>query len=287
MIWHIIGSTGFVGRNLLKRVPPELRLLRYARRPKDGELPLELTALEKESLSAVQPGDFVVLLAAVSSPDACRDRYDEVYASNVTGTKALVSECLRRDARVLFFSSDVVVGATDCPHDETMPVSPVGNYGAMKREVEQAFAGEPRFKVFRLSYVFSREDKFMRYLRACAETGETADVFQALYRNVVYLGDVLDAVFALGRTFDRWDNQIFHLSGPELLCRADMAARYQAAVAPALRYTTSIPDPRFFEARPNTIETASRYLSRLLRREPTPLADAMAEEFQSEKEQRI
>lgn len=282
MTWHIIGSTSFVGRNLLRRLPPEISALRYARHPKDGETPLDLTTLKPDNLSAVQPGDFVVLLSAVSSPDDCRDQYEEAYSINVTGTQALVSECLRRNARVLFFSSDVVVGATDGPHDETMAVSPLGNYGTMKREVELAFTGNPRFKVFRLSYVFSREDRFIRYLRSCSENGEEADVFQALYRNVVYLGDVLDAVIALGRNFDRWDNSIFHLSGPELLCRADMAERFRAVAAPSLRYTTSIPDSRFFEARPNTIETKSLYLSRLLGRTPTALADAIKFEFSRE-----
>jgi len=277
--WHIIGSTGFVGRHLLEKLPAETPALRYARHPENGEQPLDLTISPETSVFRVQAGDFVVVLAAVSSPDACRDQYEESYAINVTGTKALISECLRRDARVLFFSSDVVVGATEIAHDETMMVSPVGNYGAMKREVELAFAGDPRFKVFRLSYVFSKDDKFMRYLRSCTEKGETADVFQALYRNVVYLEDVLDGVIALGRDFDRWENGIFHLSGPELLCRADMAERFHTAAAPQLHYTTSIPDSRFFEARPNTIETKSLYLSQLLGRAPTALADAIKQEF--------
>lgn len=285
-MWHIIGSTGFIGKNLLRRLPYETDYLCYARNPISGEIPIDIAQPGSffKSMSTINAGDFVVLLAAVSSPDICRDHYGEAYAVNVAGTKAFIEECLRRDARVLFFSSDVVVGGTDHAHDETMPVHPAGNYGTMKYEVERAFAGDPRFKVFRLSYVFSKEDKFMRYLQTCAENGETADVFQALYRNVVYLNDVLDAVIALGGSFGNWENSVFHLSGPELLCRADMTECFKRFVAPALRYTTSIPKPHFFEARPNCIETKSLYFSRLIGHEPLSLSYAVQLEFLEKKE---
>ena len=220
-----------------------------------------------------------MLLAAVSSPDICRAQYEMAYAINVTGTKQLIAECLRRDARVLFFSSDVVVGATDQPQNETMPVSPSGAYGKMKREIEVEFLNDSRFKVFRLSYVFSKEDKFMKYLRKCIDDDEEADVFQALYRNVVYLGDVLEAIIALGKNFDAWSNPIFHLSGPKLLCRADMAECFRKTIMPSLRFTTRLPDESFFEARPNVIETYSLYLERLLGHVPTALAEAIKLEY--------
>ena len=278
-MWHVVGSTGFIGRSLIEKLPPEVSHRCYARRPEAGESKIDLLNLTAECYSEIQAGDYVVLLAAISSPDVCQAQYEMAYAINVTGTKQFIAECLRRDARVLFFSSDVVVGATDRPHDETMPVAPFGAYGKMKREIEAAFANDPRFKVFRLSYVFSRSDKFMKYLRKCVDTGENADVFQALYRNVVYLNDVLEAVVALGKHFDAWRNPIFHLSGPELLCRADMAECFQSAIAPTLRYTTQVPEASFFEARPNVIETHSLYLEQLLGRPPTALAEAVKLEY--------
>ncbi len=279
-MWHVVGSTGFIGRSLIEKLPPEVSYCCYARRPAAGEYQIDLLNLTAECYSEIRAGDYVVLLAAISSPDLCQSQYEMAYATNVTGTKRFIAECLRRDARVLFFSSDVVVGATDHSHDETMPVAPLGAYGGMKREIELAFADDPRFKVFRLSYVFSREDKFMKYLRKCVDSGEEADVFQALYRNVVYLDDVLEAVIALGKHFDAWHNPIFHLSGPELLCRADMAERFRSTIAPALRYTTRLPEASFFEARPNVIETHSLYLEQLLCRPPATLAEALKLEYQ-------
>ncbi|MCI2105455.1 MAG: sugar nucleotide-binding protein [Intestinimonas sp.] len=284
MTWHIIGSSSYIASRLMPVIPAGETVIRYARQPNADERKLDLTVFCESDLEKIRSGDFVVLLAAISSPDFCRDHEAEAYAINVTGTENFIRACLSRGARVLFFSSDVVVGATETVHDETMPVSPVGNYGSMKRAVERAFAGDPRFKVFRLSYVFSRQDKFLRYLASCVEKGETADVFQALYRNVVYLGDVLSAVIALGKSFDCWENSIFHLSGPELLCRADMAMCYQKISMSELSYTVSIPDARFFEARPNVIETRSLYLQDLLGHPATALEKAMQIEFSNTKE---
>lgn len=278
-MWHVVGSTGFIGRSLIEKLPPEVSYRCYTRRPEEGAIKLDLLNQSTEWDSEIQAGDYVVLLAAVSSPDLCQKQYEMAYATNVMGTKRFIAACLRKNARVLFFSSDVVVGATDRPHNENMPVMPFGAYGKMKREVELAFADDPRFKVFRLSYVFSRVDKFMKYLRKCVDTGEEADVFQALYRNVVYLDDVLEAVIALGKCFDMWSNPVFHLSGPELLCRADMAECFRSIIAPTLRYTTREPEQSFFEARPNVIETYSLYLEQLLGRPPTTLAEALKLEY--------
>lgn len=287
MAWHIIGSNGYIASNLISRLSQKKQVLNYSRCPGRGERALDLTNFCASDLGDINDGDFVIFLAAKSSPDFCRDHMEEAYYINVVCTKKLIQSCLTRNAQVLFFSSDVVVGSTETAHDETMPVAPVGSYGAMKREIELAFEGEPHFKVFRLSYVFSRNDKFMKYLKTCAAERKCADVFQALYRNVVYMGDVLDAIIALGNRFCGWENQIFHLSGPQLLCRADMAALYQRIAVPELKYETSIPDACFFEARPNVIETRSLYLAKLLGHLPTKLEDAMQIEILGNKENGI
>lgn len=277
--WHIIGADGYIASCLLPKIPKGEHVVCYTQSGVDGSKTLELTDLKDSDFDLIKAGDYVVFLAAISSPDVCRDRYEFAYSINVTGTKKFIAECVTREANVLFFSSDVVIGATETAADENAQPHPFGNYGMMKREIELAFAGEKRVKVFRLSYVFSHRDKFMSYLNGCAKTGETADVFNALYRSVVYLGDVLDSIVALADSFDRWDNDIFHICGSELLCRSDLAAIFKAKVCPEMEYTTSVPDATFFEARPNVIEAKSLYLKELLRREPTKIADAIQMEF--------
>lgn len=278
--WHIIGSHGYIASRLLaRRLVGGARMLCYSREGSADTAPLDLSNLSDKNFEAIHEDDYVVLLAAVSSPDYCRDHYEEVYGINVTGTKRLISECVSRKANVLFFSSDVVLGATEQAADETIEANPFGHYGRMKHIIEQAFAGERRVKVFRLSYVFSRNDKFMTYLEGCAANGRTADVFDALYRNVVYIEDVVDAICALADTFEQWENSIFHICGRDLLSRKDLAEIYQTRVNPDIQIVASIPDEAFFEARPNVIHTSSLYCEKLLRRRPMSISEAMKLEY--------
>lgn len=74
--------------------------------------------------------------------------------------------------------------------DETAACNPAGEYAAMKREVEQRFSDNASFKAIRLSYVFSPEDKFSRYLAGCAERNEEADLFHPFFRAIVHRDDV-------------------------------------------------------------------------------------------------
>ena len=278
--WHIIGSHGYIASRLLARQPKEgIRIRCYSRRGNADTLPLDLADLSSESFSAIREGDYVILLAAVSSPDYCRDHYEEAYRINVTGTERFIEECVSRKANVLFFSSDVVIGPTNEAADESAEANPFGHYGRMKHMIEQAFASETRVKVFRLSYVFSKEDKFMTYLENCAASGKTAEVFSALYRNVIYIEDVIDSIFALEDTFDQWENSVFHICGRELLSRKDMAEIFREKVNPKLQITARIPDESFFMARPNVIQTDSLYLEKLLRRKPMSISEAMQSEF--------
>lgn len=285
MKWHIVGADGYVGSNLLRRLPAGTRCIRYVQKTDTAELApeekaFELTALTPEIFADIDEGDFVVFLAAISSPDFCEKQYDFARSINVTGTTQFIETCIGRGANVLFFSSDVVNGGTlPCSVDETYVGTPIGKYGEMKREIEQRFYGNPHFKVFRLSYVYSRQDKFSRYLDDCAGKGVCAEVFDALYRSVIYLEDIFEAIFRLSETFGEWENTIFNLSGPELLSRKDLAVLYVQNVAPSLRFVPIIPPEDFFRARPNIIATKSLYLEKLLKRPPTHIGQAMKNEY--------
>lgn len=280
---HIIGSDGYIGGKLLSRRGSGAAAHRYSPVPKAGEQLLELTKPDTLAFPLVQPGDFAVFLAAVSSPDVCEKQYDYAYSINVTGTFAAIQKLLERGANVLFFSSDVVVGPTKAPADETAPCRPFGAYARMKREIEEAFIGKAGFKVFRLSYVFSKDDKFSRYLRGCDEAKKPAEVFDALRRSVVYLEDILEAVERLGPRFGAFENPVFHLCGPRLLGRSDMAECYRQAVNPDFAYEIVQPPPGFFDARPNVIELASLYLPALLGRAPCDIRLAFEREYNSER----
>ena len=68
----------------------------------------------------------------------------------------------------------------------------------MKSEVEKRFLGNPFFKTIRLSYVFSREDKFTKYLVGCAQRDEEAELFHPFYRAIIHRDDVVEGALSAG-----------------------------------------------------------------------------------------
>jgi len=275
---HLVGSSGYIASKILSRFTPE-PVLCYSPDRLDGEIYLDLTKPDTFKPSLIEEGDYIIFLSAISSPDVCDKQYELAYSINVTGTGRFIEMASERGANVLFFSSDIVNGSTESAHNELDPANPFGKYAEMKYAIERQFFGNSYVKFFRLSYVFSNTDKFMNYLVSCSKKGECAKVFDALYRNVIYVDDIIDAVFKLRDNFSSWNNQLFNLSGNELLSRKNLAELYKSEVDPSLQYTIMMPDAEFFTARPNIIETKSLYLEALLGRKPMSIREAMRKEF--------
>ena len=249
----------------------------------DGEIYIDLTKRDSSVFDNIKVGDFIVFLAAISSPDMCDKSYNFAYEINVVGTKWFISEAIKKGANILFFSSDVVNGATDKPADENFVPNPFGKYAKMKCEIEEYFSKEKQVKFFRLSYVFSKEDKFMKYLMSCVSENKEAEVFEALYRNVIYIDDVIDGILNLSKTFETYENNSFNMSGSQLLSRLDLANIYKECINPNLKISVIKPPIGFFDARPNCIETKSRYVAKLLNHPPTLIKEAMIKEFYDER----
>jgi len=278
----ITGKNGFIAGRLIEKFNTNnLKAQVTSHECNDNKncFSLDLRSPEKFEYDRITSQHYVVHLAAVSSPDVCLNKYDYALQVNVKGTCHFIENCLKQGARVLFFSSDTVYGPSHQIFDEDAECTPVGIYGEMKNTVEKHFAGENLFKVFRLSYVFSKKDKYTQYLAKCCEQNSPVEVYHPLYRNVVYLEDVLEAVFDLYGKWDSFDNSIFNICGQELLSRKDLAYIFKELICPTLDIAIVRPDESFYKARPATIHLRSKYLSSLLSRKPTLISKAMGLEF--------
>ena len=281
-MFHIIGANGYIGTRLIQYLPGTIKPCCYDIVQREGILPINLTNPEDFDYQQVREGDFILFLAAISRPDICKNQRDLAYAVNVEGTGAFLKHFSEIGAHVLFFSSDVVYGPTTLEkQNELSACKPFGPYAEMKREIELRFEKDPNIKVFRLSYVFSKEDRYTSYLAECARESRTAEVFASLYRSVIYINDIFDAVIALSERFEEFDNQIFSLSGPDVLSRKDIAQLFQENIQSDLKYKIVDPPEGFFEARPPIIATESLYLEKLLGRKPTTIKDAMIKEYKA------
>jgi dTDP-4-dehydrorhamnose reductase len=280
----IIGSNGFIGKRLTKDLSRRHDIKLVSSHPqKRDEIHLDLADAGDFNYGSIKKDDFVILLASISSPDVCKKDFDHSYKINVTGTITFAGECLKRQARVIFFSSDTVYGGSGGCFDENSKCDPMGEYAQMKYEVETKFSGDRNFKVFRPSYIFSRDDRFTSYLYDCSRQSKVADVFHLFYRNVVYIEDL---VLAVAELLDKWsgrENKVYNICGPDLISRLDIANIYKARVDSGLKIKAVEPPADFFGSRPRKIELKSLYFSKLINKDPVPINEAMDLEFKSER----
>lgn len=279
MRFLIVGAAGYVGKELLKKVNKLNSASGIPTSVSESLSGFRLDSSSEFDFRFIQPSDVVLLTAAISEPDICAREHARAWAVNVTGTSAFIAEVIARGGRVIFFSSDMVYGERDDEFDESADCNPAGEYAEMKCEVEQRFLGNPLFKAIRLSYVFSHEDKFTKYLSGCALQGDVAEVFHPFYRAVVHREDVVAGAIALAQRWGEFPQQYINFGGPMVLSRADFAKNLQEVALPTLLFRITEPEFGFFNNRPRVIQMASPILPLLLRRPAHTLNDAARIEF--------
>ena len=274
-----IGASGYIGASLHAHVMKGHEGIGTSSVGESGLLKLNLTRPLEFDFDLICAGDTIFFAAAISSPDECSRNFDRVHAINVQGTIAFISKALASGAKVIFLSSDTVYGEKNKVFDESEDCFPSGEYAVMKYKVESHFTGHSLFKSIRLSYVFSNEDKFTRYLIQCALSGKQAEIFHPFYRSVIHRDDVIAGVFALATRWDDFSGQFINFGGPEVLSRLDIADCFQRYYLFQLKYFSIDPGADFFKDRPRTIAMSSKILSDLLGRAPTNLSTAIQQEF--------
>jgi nucleoside-diphosphate-sugar epimerase len=275
----IVGVSGYIGKSLYERTRLNDEVYGTSTSGGDGLLSLHLDAPDDFDYGIIEPSDAVLLTAAISAPDICAREHDRAWVVNVTGTSEFIAKVMARGGRIIFFSSDTVYGERSDAFDEQATCNPAGEYAAMKHEVEKKFLGNLLFKVIRLSYVFSREDKFTKYLSGCAERGEEAELFHPFYRAIVHRDDVVEGALALAQRWDEFPQQVINFGGPAVLSRIDFAETLKSNALPNLRFRVTEPGDEFFKNRPRVIAMSSNILTGLLGRAPRCLLEATQIEF--------
>jgi dTDP-4-dehydrorhamnose reductase len=274
----LAGADGYIGKRIQQSTPKDIDLLLLSPVNSERYVHFDLLHPYRFDYSTINSGDMVVMLAGISSPDLCSSEFRRSFDINVSGTIRFLTGCLSRGAKVLFFSSDTVYGKSAEINDEDFySAEPAGEYGIMKSLVEKYFMGEPRFKVFRLSYVFSWNDRFTSYLRSCHEQSRTAEVFDPFIRRAVYIEDLISCVLKLHNSWDEHGNQFFNICGPEYLSRADIANLFIKYIG-QLDLKLVKPDERFFRSRPSRIIMNTKYSGSLLGKDFTAIGDALISE---------
>jgi dTDP-4-dehydrorhamnose reductase len=275
----IVGASGYIGKPLINTTRKQLAVYGTSSSGAGTLLRLQLNKPDEFDYKIIQSSDVVFLAAAISAPDICSREHDRAWLVNVTGTSEFIARVIARGGRVVFFSSDTVYGERNNDFYENSACNPAGDYGLMKHEVESRFIDNPSFKTIRLSYVFSSEDKFTKYLRGCAERGEEAEIFHPFFRAVVHRGDVVQGAVALAQRWGEFPHSVINFGGPDVISRIDFASKLKDIALPSLRFRQIEPDAEFFTNRPRVIQMQSPLLASLLGRPARTLNEAIEFEF--------
>lgn len=278
----IIGASGYIGKPLAARAAECFQIVTTSTTGESASTAFDLRQPGAFDYESIADSDVVLLAAAISSPDICAKQHDYAWGVNVDATASFIEGVTSRGARVIFFSSDTVYGERTESFGDGAPCQPAGEYAGMKQAVEQKFRGCPLFKSLRLSYVFSRHDKFTKYLEMCAVNGQEAELFHPFYRAIIHREDVVEGALALAMRWGDFAQQNLNVGGPDVLSRNDFAAEIQQHAFPSLKFRTTIPDDEFFLNRPRVIAMKSPSLEQLLGRQPRRLGEAIEWEFSKE-----
>ncbi len=259
----IVGSSGYIAKHLMKAFTTQLGDCEIVKidMTDDVDLKLQLTAPADFDYDKLMGIDYVVFTAAISGPDMCANEFEKCWDINVTGTSYFIREAIKRDVKVLFFSSDAAFG--DIPghiYDEESETQAYTAYGKMKKAIEDEFKTSPLFKCIRLSYVVSENDKFISYCLSCIRKNEIADIFHPFYRNCITVSDVIKAIMWLMNNWYAFDSFVLDVTGTELVSRVRMADEINRYFGNKLNYVVSKPDESFFKNRPQVTQMKSKYL---------------------------
>lgn len=276
----VIGGAGYIGKPLLERSAEFFSSIGTSSSTSStGLLHLSLEDPLNFEFNLISPGDTIFFTAAISSPDICDKNNAYARNINVTGAAKFILRAMEMGARIIFFSSDTIYGERELFFNETSNIDPAGSYAQMKSEIENQFINEPLFKSIRLSYVFSREDKFTKYLIDCEKMLSVAEIFHPFSRSIIHRDDVVTAAIALAQRWSDIPQRFINFGGPEVISRLDFAKLLKDIALPNLIYQAIEPTEEFFKNRPRSIAMRSDILPILLGRSAHTLSDAARIEF--------
>lgn len=259
----IVGSSGYIADFLIKRFEEESTIEKILKidQTDDADVYLNLLEPAKFNYDVLEGIDYIVFTAAISGPDKCASDFDWCWSINVTGTSYFIKEAIKKNCRVLFFSSDAVFGDIEgMIYDEKSETRALTPYGLMKKAIEDEFKHDSHFKCIRLSYVASAKDRFVTYCMNCIERGETADVFHPFYRNCIVVSDVVNVVWWFAENWNKYPHFVLNVAGKELVSRVRIADEINRIIGGKLQYSISLPGGDFYKNRPRITQMRSLYL---------------------------
>ena len=268
----ITGASGFIGSRLFKDLAPEW----------DAAGPrIELSAPEQaeKAVLALAP-EAVVHTAAMAGPDECQLQPELAARVNTDGAEAVARACRKLEARLVFFSTDLVFDGRGSWYKETDPPRPISVYGRAKLAAEDAVRREcPTAAVLRVASVYglalAGRPSFLDTLLDKLSREERVPCFTDQWRTATACAQLPELMRRLLRRPDL--GGVFHWAGPERMSRLEFSTAVCRAfgLPEGLLVPSRMADARFPAPRPRDTSLDSGKLSRLLGLAPWTLEQGL------------
>ena len=174
------------------------------------------------------------LFAAVAPDVVVHTAYSMTDRSAIVdATEHVATGCRATGAAMVHLSSDTVFSGDDPPYVETDPPRPITDYGRWKAEAESiALSLVPDGCITRTSLLVSLDplDAATAWLVDAVGAGERPALFSDEWRSPLRAADLAESLWALV-AMSRTDRAgVWHLPGPEVLSRWQIAARVAEAL---------------------------------------------------------
>lgn len=220
----VTGASGFIGSYAMRGCPEHYYPIPLGRTQKGKGITADLLSLsEKDILELIEKHqiDGIIHLAAEGNVSVC-EQSPEAQRLNVGVTKHLVSVAKQRNLPIVFSSTDQVFSGEEGLLCESTAPSPSHQYGQQKLEAEHIVLGYTKGLVLRLPLVLGLHKEGKGSLEAMLNHGRqhgALNMFIDEFRRPVHAIDVARALWGAMS----WMPGIYHISGPKLMSRMEMA----------------------------------------------------------------
>ena len=162
--------------------------------------------------------DAIIHTSAWRKPDECENKQEETYRLNVWAAEQLAFEAQKRNAKMIFISTDYVFSGNNPPYKENTPKDPINYYGKTKDIAEEKILKiSDKFCILRVPLLYGiraglkASDLLNAALNALNSENESK-MDDLIVRYPTYTGDVAEAALFL---LEKNASGIYHFSGQD------------------------------------------------------------------------